>query len=157
MSQRLSWAEVERLNAKVFAARMRTAAAHNHAADVGAVELTPQCPANAPESVIAHFDGPERVLHDRIAADLRERRLYFVHSRTDKRTTTALGVPDFIIALSGGGVLWCEVKRKGGKLTAEQTVTKHVLLALGHKYALVFNFEQYQQAIKDAEITLKPT
>src|SRR6267154_4163837 len=100
--------------------------------------------------------GRESELHDQIEAELKRRRWYYVHSRTDKRTTQGLGVPDFIIAapdrliFRGGGsdtqlarTYWIEVKRKRGKLSQEQAVTKHVLTALGHRHHVVYSFKEF--------------
>ena len=92
----------------------------------------------------------ERDLHDDIEADLKNRRWYYVHSRTDKATTQQAGVTDFIIAAPNGLTIWIECKIKGNKLSKEQSITRHVLLALGHIYATVYSFEEYQQTIKRA-------
>lgn len=100
-------------------------------------------------------EGPESKLHEFIADDLRRRRWYFVHSRMDARTTTAKGVPDFICAAPGGLTCWLEIKRKGGKLTPEQTVVRHVLLALGHRYATIWSKEDYLQFV-EAQLTSNP-
>lgn len=93
------------------------------------------------------FTGPESDLHDKIIAECRRRRWYFVRSRMDKRSTNQAGTPDFIIAADAKfdqvWTYWIEVKRKGSKLTPEQTATKHVLLSLGHRYATIFSFEQF--------------
>lgn len=99
-----------------------------------------------PESVKGPI-GREESIHDQIEADLINRRFYYVHSRMDKRTTTALGVPDFIVAAPNCVTLWIEVKRRGGKLSKEQQITKHILLALNHHYFLVFSFDEYLAAI----------
>lgn len=107
------------------------------------------------------FSGRESELHRQIEEELKRRRWFYVHSRTDKRTTQQLGIPDFIIARPsrlvhrGGGsdtelpdTLWIEVKKKGNKLTPEQTITKHVLTALGHNYSTVYSFAQFLEVIK---------
>ena len=89
----------------------------------------------------------ERDIHDAIEYELNRRRWYYVHSRTDKPTTQRAGVPDFIIALPDGNSLWVEVKKKGGKLSAEQNITRHILLSLGHRFALVFSMDDFLEAI----------
>ena len=91
----------------------------------------------------------ERDLHDEIEADLKARRWYYVHSRFDQPTTTRLGVTDFIIAAPNGITFWIECKKNGGKLSEHQTVTKHVLNALGHRHFVVFNFQEYIAAISN--------
>lgn len=89
-------------------------------------------------------DAPlESRLHEQIEAELKRRRLYYVHSRMDRATTTQLGVTDFIIAAPNGITYWIEAKRKGGKLTPEQTITKHILTALNHRYATVYSFDEF--------------
>lgn len=93
------------------------------------------------------FDGPESDLHDLIAAELRRRRYYFVRSRMDKRSTNQVGTPDFIVAKPDGVTVWCEIKRKNGKLTPEQNVTRHVLLALGHKFCVCRSMDDFLEAI----------
>jgi len=106
------------------------------------------------------FEGKESELHSLIEQDLKRRRWYYVHSRTDKRATNQLGTPDFIIATPSRQLCkdcgqdaelpttyWIEVKRKGGKLSREQTITKHVLQALRHNWACVYSFDEYLTAI----------
>ncbi len=86
----------------------------------------------------------ESDLHEKIIQELKLRRYYFVHSRTDKRTTNQIGCPDFLIYAPFGIALCCEVKRKGSKLSAEQNVVKHVLTALGHRWAMVTSMDEFQ-------------
>lgn len=103
------------------------------------------------------YDGPERDLHDRIEEELIHRRWYYVHSRTDRPTTQTFGVTDFIIAAGTksvfdkhvfyGRTFWIEVKRKGSKLTKEQNITRHVLTALGHRWACVYSYEEFLNVI----------
>lgn len=86
---------------------------------------------------------PEREsdLHDQIAEYCRERGWYFVHSRMDRKTTTAKGVFDFCIAMPKGRVAWIELKRKGGKASMEQLATQVHLRHLGHIAEIVDNAE----------------
>jgi len=99
----------------------------------------------APESATTELEGD---LHAQIIEELKRRRIYFVRSRMDKRTTQQPGVPDFICALPGGKTLWCEVKRRGNKLSTTQNITRHCLLALGHQHATVYNFSEFLTAIE---------
>ena len=94
------------------------------------------------------FDGPESALHELISAELRRRRWYFVTSRMDKRSTNQVGTPDFIVAKPDGVTIWAEIKRKGSKLTPEQNITRHVLLALGHKFCVCYSMDEFLEAIK---------
>ncbi len=92
--------------------------------------------------------APESKLHEQIIEHCRSRGWYFVHSRTDRRTTTAIGVPDFMLALPGGVTWWVEVKRKGNKPTRAQASVGIMLCALGHHHATVFSFEEFLNKIK---------
>lgn len=75
---------------------------------------------------------PEAEMHQELAEYLRLRGWWFAHSRMDRRTTTAKGVPDFIVAIPGGRTVFVELKRKGGKPTQEQIQTHAHLVKLGH-------------------------
>jgi hypothetical protein len=87
-------------------------------------------------------------LHDDIEKELKFRRWYYVHSRMDKPTTTELGVTDFVIAIpdthkKGPCTLWLEAKRHGAKLTREQNITRHILIAAGHWHEVVYSKKQF--------------
>ena len=97
---------------------------------------------HTPDAVLKESD-----LHDEIVAELIRRRWFFVHSRMDCRTTQQKGVPDFICASPGGKTYWLEIKRKGAKLTKEQNITRYCLLALGHKWAVVYSFQEFLTAV----------
>jgi hypothetical protein len=62
----------------------------------------------------------------------------YVHSRTDKRTTTAKGVPDFIIFYAGK-VLCVELKAPGRYLTKEQEAWRHECRNAGHEYLVSYS------------------
>lgn len=113
----------------------------------------PKSRQDAPQSA---FEGRESSLHRLIEDDLKRRRWFYVHSRTDRATTQQSGVPDFIIAAPNGKTLWCEVKRKGGKLSVEQNVTRHVLLALAHHFAVVFSMDDFDRACAMVETQSNP-
>ncbi len=89
----------------------------------------------------------ESDLHKSIEAELRRKRWFFCHSRMDKRTTTQLGMPDFIVAAPDGKTYWIEAKRKGNKLSKEQNITRHCLLALDHIHATVYSMEEFLKVI----------
>ena len=92
----------------------------------------------------------ERDLHDAIEADLKLRRFYYCHSRMDKASTQQAGIPDFIVAASDGITIWLECKAKGNKLSKEQSIARHCLLALGHHYFTVYSWQDYELAMKQA-------
>lgn len=95
----------------------------------------------------------EADLHDKIESELKRRRWYYVHSRMDKPTTTELGVTDFIIAVPANAAgefprtLWLEAKRHGAKLTREQNITRHILLASGHWHEVVYSMKQFLELL----------
>ncbi len=75
----------------------------------------------------------EKSLHRAVAKLLNYKRIVYIHSRTDQRTTQAKGVPDFIFAvkppqfavdgvLCGSDMTACawELKTAKGKLRPEQ-------------------------------------
>ena len=104
---------------------------------------------------------PEKIeregdLHDEIEATLKFKRWYYVHSRMDRATTSRAGTPDFIIAAPGGVTYWIECKRKGGKLSVDQNITRHILGALGHKFALVFSLQDFLNVINPPKETIQP-
>jgi hypothetical protein len=66
----------------------------------------------------------------------------------DRATTTAKGVPDFIIATHLGMTLWVEAKARQKKPTIEQCETASWLRRYGHYYALVYCIEEFKQFVE---------
>lgn len=66
-----------------------------------------------------------------------------VRQRMDKKTTTAKGTADLIIAMTGGVTWWVECKRKGGKQTTEQLAHQMHLKRLGHNHAVVHSLKEF--------------
>ena len=64
----------------------------------------------------------ELAMHKEFEQWLRLNEIPFVHSRTDKKSTTAVGIPDFVILDRGIGIA-VELKGPGGDLTEAQTRT----------------------------------
>ena len=89
----------------------------------------------------------ERDLHEQTTAELRRRKLYFVHSRMDKPATNQIGVPDYIVAMPGGKTMWLELKSKTGKLSPEQQAAKHMLEMSGHRHEVVRGFSQLLEVL----------
>lgn len=94
----------------------------------------------------------ESNLHDEILAYCRQHHCYVVHSRMDRATTNAVGVPDFIVALPGGRTIWIEAKSKKGKLTPAQNGVRIALNSLGHRWACVRNFGEFLEACNELTI-----
>jgi hypothetical protein len=64
----------------------------------------------------------ELAMHREFEQWLRLNEIPFVHSRTDKKATTAVGTPDFVILSFGKGIA-IELKGPGGQLTEAQSRT----------------------------------
>lgn len=89
----------------------------------------------------------EADLHSLIVAELKARRLYFVHSRMDKAHTNGIGTTDFIIALPEGKTLWVEAKTPKGKLSREQAGVALLLQIAGHRHAVVRSHAEFINAL----------
>lgn len=98
------------------------------------------------------IDGKrESLVHRDIENWLRQRGIFFIHSRTDKKTTNANGTPDFIF-------MWCfydyvdkahiytgmaiEVKVNGNNLSPEQLTVKAQMEANGWNYFVVASLDE---------------
>lgn len=81
--------------------------------------------------------------------------LRFVNPRSDKKTTIAVGHPDFSIWLSAGRSLLIEFKVAGGKLSKEQTYALNAFGMLGHETVVV---RTHEEAIRITKIRIyEPT
>jgi hypothetical protein len=89
----------------------------------------------------------ESDLHIKIITACHAKGWYVVHSRMDRPSTQAVGVPDFVIA-TFKGTYFIEVKRKGGKVTMAQLAAGVMLKHLGRKYALIHSFEEFVDFVK---------
>ena len=85
----------------------------------------------------------ESKLHDDIEQFCRNKGWYCHHARMDKKTTSAIGEPDFIIGAYGGRTLWIECKGRGGKPTLQQLAAIAQLKHNGHIAAIVYSFEEF--------------
>lgn len=93
----------------------------------------------------------EASLQEEIEAECRRRLWPFVRTRMNKATTfTFPGVPDFVIALNGGRVLWVECKSKTGKQTHEQIGFQTMLEITGHSYHLIRSFSEFRKAVNQS-------
>jgi hypothetical protein len=69
------------------------------------------------------YEGLEKDLHGLFKADMDRRGVHYVYARTDQRSTIEMGLPDFHLFYTAGGICrGCavEFKRKGGKLKEKQ-------------------------------------
>lgn len=94
------------------------------------------------------LSGKEHETHEAIIKFLRDKRFPFVHSRMDLPSTTALGTPDFIIALPRGITLWLEVKTSTGKLSSQQFAFLHWLQSKGHHALVVRSMPEFLSVVE---------
>lgn len=90
----------------------------------------------------------ERDLHKLIMNELSRRQIFYVHSRTDKKTSQNVGVPDFIFAVLGLPTA-VEVKLPGRKLTADQEYVRNAMIQDGWRYEVVYSFDQFVSLLKE--------
>lgn len=90
----------------------------------------------------------ERELHEAIAAYCKSQMWLAFHSRMDRKSTSTIGTPDFVILMSNGKTLFIEAKAKSGKLSTEQLGVKLWAQKLGHTIHTVYNMEQFLEATK---------
>jgi hypothetical protein len=64
--------------------------------------------------------------------------LHYVWPRGDKRSTIAVGHPDFSVWLPNGQTALFEFKLPGGKVSPEQEQTLELLRSLGHYVYVVY-------------------
>lgn len=89
----------------------------------------------------------ESDLHQDIIDLCRRRGWFYVRSRMDRRTTQAIGVPDFIIAADDGKTIWIECKAKGNKASNEQLATITFLKAKGHVAAVCYSMADVMELV----------
>ena len=95
--------------------------------------------------------GDEGRLHDEITAYCKARNLVFVHSRMDRPSTIAPGLPDFVIAMPGGCTAWVECKTRSGKLTKEQFTVHYLLATARHLVGVVRSYDEFLRFIELAK------
>jgi hypothetical protein len=88
----------------------------------------------------------EREDHRQFIGWLERNEYAYAHNRTDKRSTTNLGVPDFLVGCRIGLAL--EFKRRGARLSTEQEVWRRRHEARGGVYHVVCS---YQEAVAITE------
>ena len=89
-------------------------------------------------------------LHEKIEAECRRRGWCYVHSRMDRRTTTACGVPDFVVYGDGGRMWTFEAKSRSGKLSTEQRGFMAMAERLGHRIHVVRSLREFLEIVRPA-------
>lgn len=100
------------------------------------------CEAFSSEAVESESD-----LHDDIIKACRDRGWIVIHSRMDAPTTTAVGVPDFLILADRGRLFMFEAKSKTGKLTSEQRGFAMMADMLGFTVHVVRSLFDFQNIV----------
>ena len=100
-------------------------------------------PADAVES--------ESDLHEELENLCRSMGWAYIRARMDKRSTIAVGWPDFSIFIENAGSVFLELKRKNGKATTEQLATIAHLKKLGHTAAIVRSLSEACEVINQAK------
>lgn len=90
----------------------------------------------------------ERDLHDYIIDRCRDLGYYVIHSRMDRRSTVAVGAPDFVVAMPHGRTVWIECKSATGKPTRAQCSNITQLLHLGHVVHIVRSQKEADSALE---------
>lgn len=85
----------------------------------------------------------EAELHEQISSECKRRGWYTIHSRMDKKATTAVGTPDFVIFPNGSCAFSVECKTDIGKLSTAQLGASAWLRKLGHQYFVVRSFQEF--------------
>jgi len=96
----------------------------------------------AEEAYEKFSDRAEKTLHKLIYAELTRRGIVVIHSRMDRKSTTAKGIPDFCF-VSGGTPYAVEVKTASGQLTREQKTTMNLMERNGWHTDTVRSFEEF--------------
>ena|SRR5438876_9589024 len=89
----------------------------------------------------------ERDLQKLIYSELLRRGLFFHYSRSDRRTTTRLGTPDFALPIHGKYVA-IECKTPTGFQTQEQLHVQTKIELQGGNYHLARSFDEFLEVLK---------
>lgn len=101
------------------------------------------------------LDGKrEKELQENIAALLRQRNIWFVRQRMDRKTTGVVGQPDFLFAIKGRAIAW-EVKLLGKYLTKEQDMCLQAMEANGWRCHIIRSEQQAVEALNYLEMTCR--
>lgn len=100
----------------------------------------------APVASAGQLVDQESKLHDQIIAFCNEQwpRWKFIHARMDQRSTIALGAQDFTIFRPDGRLLMVECKKKGGKLSPEQSAWVMEMALLGHIVYTIRSMDEFK-------------
>lgn len=95
----------------------------------------------------------ESSLHSDIMGECAARGFYCIHSRMDKRTTTQVGSPDFVVVMPRR-VVFIEAKTRVGKLSQEQLGVAAWLKKLGHELFVVRSLNDFRKVVGAAQLEM---
>jgi hypothetical protein len=99
----------------------------------------------------AKIDGNrEKQLQENIANLLRQRNIWFMRQRMDRKTTGTLGAPDFLFAINGRACAF-EVKAQGCCATPEQVACHESMRANGWFVSVVCSEREALDEIQQLE------
>ena len=87
----------------------------------------------------------ENEMHQGYAAFLGRLDIPYRHDRTDKRTRTKLGEPDFLLT-ENGHCLFLELKVLGGKISPDQKKRHDYLRSKGNTVVVCYSLEECIEA-----------
>jgi len=94
-------------------------------------------------------EGEENELHQAIIAELRRLLVLHIHSRTDRPTTQANGIPDFVLFPDHKPVIFIECKTRVGKLSTEQKAFQFMAELAGYRFEVVRSMSRFMEIEKD--------
>lgn len=89
----------------------------------------------------------ETEIHQQFIKWLVAKRYGFIHSRTDRKTTTEPGDPDFLVCKDGRCV-FIEIKVPGGKMSETQIARRKELMATGNIVEIAYSLEDCIMAVE---------
>lgn len=104
-------------------------------------------PLTSPERQAREDLKLERELHKLICLELSRREIVFIHSRTDRKATIGVGLPDFCFVIRSIPIA-VEVKTESGKLTPEQVSTRLKMIENGWQYFIVRSFTDFAEVMR---------
>lgn len=151
MSQKLSWADVERLNAKVFAGRFKKELPDAPAQGVPGDDKPP-CQETRTKNKTRVKSRSEEVLSERelqkqVGQLLRLKGVWFDVQRMDKKTRGVVGRPDFLFAWQGRPCAF-EFKVGYNQLSSEQSATIETMKAQGWRVAVIRSTQEAFEFLK---------
>jgi hypothetical protein len=103
--------------------------------------------AKSPQPKPADAVEDESELHEDIIRYCRSQGWAYVRSRMDKRSTSTVGAPDFVVYASGGRIFSFECKSRTGKLSTAQLAFRLQAEMNGHTVWIVYSIADFHAAI----------